>query len=180
MKNFIQFKDVLLGDYLAVASDDINALDATVTDDDPILYTFLKSTSSVVVTISNKKRDELGLASNVLRIEDMSSYPMGFSHQNLVETKELIVGLNSTIGSFDDCVNYASALVAANSENKIVIIKLVDQKFTNKIYYVLSNDFSNSKYLNIDSVILGNSRLGEAVAESIGADIVYETDGITI
>jgi len=180
MKNFIQFKDDLIGTYLAVAQAEINELAATVTDDSPKLYTFLPATDSFVVTVCDAKKAELGLASNVIEQGKLSAFPMGFDHQSLVETKEMYVGVNSPVASFEDAVNYASALIAANSENKILIIKVIDSKFTNRTYYVISNDFSNSNYLNIDAVILGDARLGLDVAEDLGADVTMDTDGITI
>ena len=180
MKNYIQFKDDLVGTYLSKAQTEINALANTITNDSPVLHTFLPATDSVVTTVSDAKKAELGLATNVLSMGKMSDYPMGFDHQNLVETKELMVGINSSIASFDDAVNYASAIIEAISDNKIVIVKLTDTKFTNKTWYVISSDFSNSQYLSIEAVILGDARLGLDVAENIGADVSIDTDGITI
>ena len=170
MKNYIQFKDDLVGTYLTKAQSEINALANTLTDDSPILYTFLQATDSVVVTVSDAKATELGLANNVIEMGKLSDFPMGFDHQQLVETKDLMIGINSSIVKFEDAVNY----------NKIIIVKLKDTKFTNKTWYVISNDFSNSQYLNIDAVILGNARLGLDVAESLGANVEIDTDGITI
>lgn len=180
MKNYIQFKDDLVGTYISKAQAEINQLANTLDNDEPVLYTFLPTTDSVVVTVSDAKRDELGLSSNILEMGKLSDYPMGFDHQNLVETKELMIGINSPIGSFEDAINYASAIIAATAKNNIIIVKVKDTKFTNKTWYVISTDFSNSQYLNIEAVLLGNARLGLDVAETIGADVTIDTDGITI
>ena len=177
IKDFIINKPGTLDDFIASVNNEITGIDDTLTNDTPILHAFLKDANKVVVSVSNEKKAELGLSSNVLRVENMDTYPLGFSHSHLTETKVLIVGKNSTFSSFEDAKNYAAAMIASDTSGKILIIRLDDRKFTNKIWYVISDTFSNSKFLEVPAVIIGDAALGDTVASNLSVDLKIQSDG---
>jgi len=141
----------------------------------------LSAEAQVIITVSDKMKTEMGLDNNILKSEPRRYYPMGFGHQNMTETKEVYICKNSSMVSIEDAKNYCAALISLVT-NKILIVKLIDKKFENKIYYIISENFNDSDYLAIPAVITADSAAGMSfvTAEDKKALGIEFDDGITI
>jgi hypothetical protein len=139
----------------------------------------------IVTTMSDDLKAELGYTSNVLKVEKRSHYPLGSGQQDLVEEMELIIGKNSQLPSLQAAIDYCAALIDLYTV-KYLNIKLIDKKFTTKTYYVISSEFSDSNYLNISSVKIGDKNEGaqyltDADIENMSSETTSSSfDGNTI
>jgi len=180
IKNLIKFSSQNIEDFIATANLEVNAFNESMKDSTPVVHNFFPADNKVLVTISDEKRIELGRSSNILRTEKLSSYPLGFTHQHMTQYKEIIVGKNSLFESLEDAKNYSAAVVEANSTEKITIAKLVDYKFTNRTWYIISTNFSGSDYLEIEHIETADAEKGMTLAEQMNNKIVIKTDGVVI
>jgi len=180
IKKFIQFKSGDLESQRLVSQSESNEYESTLSNENAHVYTFLPDANKVIFSVSDVVKQELGADSNIISEEPLSNFPLGWNHQNLTQTVDMLVGKNSSFETFEDCVNYAAALVEANSSEKITIVRMTDKKFNNKIYYVISNNFSNSIYLNIPNVVTGDAEAGVQIATDSGSSLELKTDGIAI
>jgi len=179
-KNFIQFKQVeTYNSFKTLVETETETLDAALTSETPLLHTFLPTDNKVIISVSNEKKLELGLTSNIIREEKLSGFPFGWSHQYLVNYVDMFIGSTSVFQTLTDAVNFAAATIELNSTDKITIVKLEDRKFTNKIYYVISTSFSNSDFLSIPNIITGDAAAGSIVATTLPGYISLVAPGST-
>jgi len=159
-------------------SENINNLTKP-TGSDKLLNIF-KDEGKITVSVSDEVKNELGIDSNIWKTYKKSSFPMSHYAEPYTETKILTIGKNSQFQNLTDAKNYAAALIELYTE-KILIIKLIDKKFTNKIYYIISDTFSDSDFLNIPAVQTADAIAGASfITNEDKKELIIEQDGEAI
>ena len=120
---------------------------------------------------------------NRVVIDDITDYPLARSQEKLIKTYEIEYGSTSAIEYFSGAIDVCSYLVNKmfEDEDKMCIIKIIDNKTHEASKIVIPSVFADSKYItNVPAVVVGNPTNGESIITDELGTTLSLADGMVI
>jgi len=114
------------------------------------LYYITPVLGRIMVVVNEEDRVKLGVPTSVLANELITAFPLAKLPSNIVDYKELIVSIGSTLSLqeiLDAAQRVADDSAAIVSPDKVSVVKLIDYNNANPSSLIMSSNFGNNKFL---------------------------------
>ncbi|RLA81430.1 MAG: hypothetical protein DRG78_09245 [Epsilonproteobacteria bacterium] len=153
------------------------------------LYYITPVLGKILVVVNDSDREVLGLASNVLSNVNISEYPLVKLPAQIIDYKELIIKLGSTL-SAENILNAAQSIADEASIKslpyKIPVVKVINYNNEDPSQLVMGSVFGDNIFTtNVVIVNNGDAEAGDDIIENgeglnMSTDVMMSDDGVLI
>jgi len=140
------------------------------------LYFIAPDLGVIVVAVSDTDKETLGVESNILASTNISEYPLEMLPAQLVEYKELIIKVGSSITP-ENILNAAQSIVSSmamqTGNKKVPVVKVINYNNDEPNQLVMPSIYGDNIFSSVGGIING----GDADA---GDDIIENSDSLVM